>query len=69
MFAGFFSLSISLLCDVEPESGLAAGLIRPVAFEAAVREDGPDITIELKGLKRGNGARTKQGKDRKKNCG
>ena len=40
-------LSQGAFFDIQPQFGFALLFIRPVAFEAGVRKDWPDIPIEL----------------------
>ena len=40
------------LGDIQAQVGFAGVLVESVAFEAAVREQWPDIEIEIEGLRR-----------------
>src|SRR5207249_11562319 len=55
-----FPLGKCSLFSVEPEVRLSLGLVRPVAIEAVVGEDRPDIAVELDGLRQGLGSTGKR---------
>ena len=42
-----FALGKSSFPGIEPQAGHARVLVRPVAMEAVVRQDGPDFTLEI----------------------
>src|SRR4051794_6386176 len=52
VFAGFFPLSISFLGEVETQPGFPTPLIRSVTLETPVRENWPDVAVELKLFRR-----------------
>src|SRR5260370_1148811 len=60
----FFALGVGVLGAVEAQAGLAAGRVRPVAFEATVGKNGADVAVELEFFSRRGAQASQSEKDK-----